>query len=183
MNDYARHDEAADHDRLLHVYLRDHFAGSSAGLALVRRCGRNNTGTELAEVLAAIEDEIDEDRRSLRAMMSRLGVAPSAFKSALGSMAEVLGRVKSNGRIVRRSPSSTVVELEGLAAGIVTKANLWRSLRAAAPSYDALDVDELDRLEARATSQVERVLAAHDNAARTAFRRLRPSTTAPATAE
>jgi hypothetical protein len=83
----------------------------------------------------------------------------------------VLGRLKSNGRIVRRSPSSTVVELEALAAGIVTKANLWRSLRSAAPSHEALDIAELDGLVARATSQLERVVAAHEDAACTAFSR------------
>ena len=115
-------------ERVLEVYFRDHFAGSTAGLALVRRCRRNNAGTELDQVLAGVETEIEEDRRSFQAMMSRLDVTPSAVKSALGSVAEVAGRLKGNGRVIRSSPSSPVVELEGLAAGIVTKRNLWRSL-------------------------------------------------------
>ena len=183
MNDDAPQPAAGDPDRFLHIYLRDHFAGSNAGLALVRRCRRSNAGTELDDVLARIETEIDEDRRSLQAMMSRLGVAPSAFKAALGSAAEVVGRLKGNGRIVRRSPSSTVVELEGLAAGILTKANLWRSLRASAPSHQVLDIVELDVLLARATSQLERVVTAHEDAARNAFGRPQPAAAGAGPAE
>jgi hypothetical protein len=158
-----------DRDRVLAVYLRDHFAGSTAGLALVRRCRRENAGTALDDVLGAIETELDEDRRALRAMMSRLGVTPSSFKSALGAVAEATGRLKSNGRVLRRSPSSPVVELEGLAAGILTKRSLWQSLRTAAPGRPALDVGELDTLVDRATSQLDRVLAAHGDPARIAF--------------
>jgi hypothetical protein len=163
--------ERKEPDRALAVYLRDHFAGSTAGLALARRCRREYGGTALGEVLASIEAEIDEDRQALQATMSLLGVTPSIFKSALGAVAEPVGRLKSNGRIFRRSPSTPVVELEALAAGILTKRNLWRSLRAAASGLGAgvLDVGELDRLIDRATSQLDRVLAAHEQAARDAF--------------
>jgi hypothetical protein len=162
--------ERKEPDRALAVYLRDHFAGSTAGLALARRCRREYGGTALGEVLAPIEAEIEEDRRALQAIMSRLGVTPSSFKSALGAVAEAVGRLKSNGRIFRRSPSTPLVELEGLAAGIVTKRNLWRSLRAVASGWvPVLDVGELDRLIERATSQLDRVLAAHEQRARDAF--------------
>jgi hypothetical protein len=51
-------------------------------------------------------------------------------KNGLGWTAEKAGRLKLNGRIVRRSPLSTVVELEGLAAGILLKRSLWTSLEA-----------------------------------------------------
>ena len=156
-------------DHPLSIYLRDHFAGSAAGIALVQRCRRANADTGLGGVLADIETEIVEDRRALEAIMARLGVTPSAFKAAVGRFGEVIARLKSNGRILRRSPSSTVVELEGLAAGIVTKRNLWSSLRAATLTHAGLDVAELDRLVARATAQLERVEAEHDRAAEHAF--------------
>jgi len=168
-----------DRDRTLAVYLRDHFAGSTAGLALVRRCRREYEGTSLSAVLAGVEAEITEDRRALEAMMSRLGVTPSAIKSALGSLAELVGRLKSNGRIIRRSPSTPVVELEGLAAGIVTKRNLWRTLREAAPRHDGLDVAELDGLIDAATSQFERVVQAHREAAANAFGTTRAAASPP----
>ena len=169
MTEHAEHQNASEVDRPLAVYLRDHFAGATAGLALVRRCRREHAGTPLDSTLARIEAQIDEDRRSLEDTMARLGVRPSGLKSALGSLGETVGRLKGNGRIISPSPSSPVVELEGLAAGILTKRNLWRSLRAAAPTQSGLDTAELDTLIERATSQLESVLAAHEEAARAAF--------------
>ena len=164
------HESRGSHRRdPLTVYLRDHYAGSAAGLALVQRCRRANAGTALDDVLAGIESELIDDRHSLQEIMSRLGVSPSVVKTAIGRASEVIGRLKSNGRIMTRSPSSTVVELEGLAAGITTKANLWRSLRATAVHHPGLEAGELHRLLQRATDQLERVIAAHDEAAEHAF--------------
>jgi hypothetical protein len=166
----ARPDDQREAERLLGTYLRDHFAGSTAGLALVRRLRAANAGTALDDVLAPIEAEIAEDRRALQAMMSGLGVEPSVFKSAVGAVAELVGRAKINGRVMRRSPSSSVVELEGLAAGIATKRNLWRALRTIA-DRDGLDAEKLDTLIDRATAQYDRVVDAHDRAAGEAFAR------------
>ena len=67
------------------------------------------------------------------------------------------------------SPSSRVVELEGLLAGIDAKRNLWRSLRTAAAARPALAETALDDLIARATSQRDRLLVEHERAARNAF--------------
>ena len=166
MNAHANHSTNRD---ALAVYLRDHYAGSAAGLALVQRCRGANQRAALDDVLASVEAEITEDRRSLDQIMARLRVTPSVFKAALGRGSELIGRLKSNGTILRRSPSSTLVELEGLAAGILTKGSLWRSLRAAASHHPGLDVAELERLLDRANDQLERVLAAHDWAAEDAF--------------
>ncbi len=164
-----REPQRSDDERALAIYLRDHFAGSAAGLALVRRCRRANEGTSLGDMLDGIEAEIEEDRRRLAEMMSRLGVTPSAVKTAVGSFSEMVGRLKSNGRLVRRASSSTVVELEALAAGIVAKRSLWRSLRVVSARYSELDGGELTALAERATSQLERVIASHEEAAQTAF--------------
>jgi hypothetical protein len=154
---------------LLSVYLRDHLAGATAGVRLAERCRRANSGSELGLTLAEIERDISDDRRSLKEMMARLGIAESKAKELIGLAVEALGRLKSNGRLVRYSPSSRVVELEALAAGIFTKRSLWLSLRAVADDYRALDRDELDRLVATATKQYQRLITEHDQAARTAF--------------
>jgi hypothetical protein len=159
--------EPGDADRRLRIYLQDHFAGSTAGLALVRRCRRANPALE--PLLADLERDIVEDRRSLESIMSRLGVQPSRVKSAFGSVAELVGRLKSNGTVTRYSPSSRVIELEGLAAGVVTKRNLWNALSTLAADRSELDAAELERLIERATAQLERILAAHRPAAAEAF--------------
>ena len=155
--------------RLLAIYLNDHLGGSSGGLALVRRCRRSNAGTPLDRVLSDVEAEIEADQRTLETLMVRLGIARSRVKQTLGSIAEFAARVKSNGRLARYSPLSRVVELEALAAGIVTKRSLWRSLRAVADRHPGLDAAALDILIARATSQYDRVITEHDRAAEIAF--------------
>jgi hypothetical protein len=156
-------DRSHDATKRLETYLRDHFAGSTSGLALAKRCRESNVGTGYEPLLVTLESEIDEDRQTLLAIMSRLGVAPSEVKSAIGAVAEVIGRLKTNGHLREYSPASRLMELEMLAAGITTKRNLWRALLVTA--RPELDTDELDRLVSRATSQLERVLDGHERAA------------------
>ena len=156
-----------DDDRLLRIYLQDHYAGSVAGLARVRRSRRANP--DLDGLLGDIERAIIEDRHSLESIMSRLGVRQNTVKNALAAVAEVAGRLKSNGRLFRQSPSTAVVELELLAAAVLTKRNLWHSLLAIAGEREGLDAATLQNLIARATSQLEQLVAAHGPAAHRAF--------------
>jgi hypothetical protein len=156
-------------DHLLAVYLRDHFAGAATGLALAERSQRANDDNPLGAVLAEIATEIADDRDSLRGIMSDLNVSEDALKAAVGQAAELVGRLKSNGMFTHYSPSSRVVELEGLLAGIDAKRNLWHSLRLAAETRPVLDVTALDQLIARADSQRDRLQVEHDRAARNAF--------------
>ena len=160
----------SDGHRLLAIYLRDHLGGASAGLSLVQRCRRADVDSSSASTLAAIEAEIREDRESLRALMVRLGVPESRVKEMLGQVASFVGRLKSNGRLFRSSPSSRVVELEALGAGIATKRNLWLSLLSVADEYPSLDRTALNALAERATSQLDRLHPVHDRAAAAAFR-------------
>ena len=88
--------------------------------------------------MQSVEDEIADDRQTLRSIMQQLGIEPSAFKSALGAAGELLSRLKPNGRLVGYSPLSRLIELETLVAGIETKRNLWRALRRV-PDVAALD--------------------------------------------
>ena len=154
--------------RLLAIYLRDHRAGATAGLRLVRRCRDANAGSDMGEMLSTLEQEIRLDCEVLEAVMAHLGVRPSRFKAIIAGAAEVAGRLKSNGSIMRRSPSSTVVELEALAAGIITKRNLWRALRAITPD-DAGRTPRARQCRARRPDQTG------DGPVRARRRRARPS--------
>jgi hypothetical protein len=160
----ARVPEGESSRRFLEIYLRDHHAGSTAGLALVRRCRRSNRGSTFDTMLAPVEDEIAEDRGTLESMMHELAIEPSPIKSALGALGEVAGRLKSNGRLFGYSPLSRLIELETLAAGIESKRNLWRALRHV-DDVETLDASLLDALIERAESQRNRVLELHDRAA------------------
>lgn len=139
----------------LKIYLEDHYAGATAGLELARRSAGANSGTPYGEVLGRIAREIEEDRDSLRAIMTDLGVGPDRFKVTAAWAGEKAGRLKLNGHLTGYSPQSRVVELEGLVVGVTGKRCLWRALRHVAPQESRLREDELELLIERADRQLD----------------------------
>jgi hypothetical protein len=134
--------------KYLATYLNDHLLGATAGLELARRAARENQGSELGEFLTGLAREIEDDRDTLLAVMSELGVTPDRLKVAAGWTAEKLGRLKPNAQLRGYSPLSPLVEHEGLLTGIQGKLALWRVLAEVAPD---LGLDR-PRFEALATS-------------------------------
>ena len=152
-------------DRLLEIYVTDHLAASTAGVELARRTARANPG------LDGIRADIEEDRETLRRIVARLGFSESRPKEALAWAGEKLGRLKLNGRLVRYSPLSRVLELETLAVGIAGKQALWETLERVPGIDERLDgagVD-LDRLVERAQRQRDEVERARLAAVAAAF--------------
>ncbi|MEU8139685.1 hypothetical protein [Streptodolium elevatio] len=152
-----RADDNAEADRLLGIYLGDHFAGATGGLALARRIADVHKNEAYGPPLSAFAQEIAEDRETLRRMMIDLGFSLPQAKSAFAWVAERAGRLKPNGRLMSRSPLSAVVELEAMRAGVETKAACWRTLRAVAEHDDRLSEAELHRLVDRAEDQAKRL--------------------------
>ena len=140
---------------LLGVYLNDHLIGATAGVELAGRLASTFRGTPHGPVLAQLADEIDADRASLRRIMDRLDVPVNYVKAATGWVGEKASRLKPNGRILRRSPLSDVVELETMALGVRGKMEGWRTLSSVAAFDDRLDAAELDRLLQRAERQLD----------------------------
>jgi hypothetical protein len=120
--------------RLLRIYLQDHQAASAGGVALARRAlGPSHPLTK----------QIDRDRDALERVMQQLAVTPSALKVGTVRVAELVGRLKLNGRIFERSPLSNVVELETLVVGVRGKEALWTALQRAGVSIEDVDLDAL----------------------------------------
>jgi hypothetical protein len=138
----------------LGVYLNDHFAGATGAVELIRRAERQYDDG-LGEFFARIGAEIEEDRRTLEAIMARNGVTRQRGKHVAAWLAEKLGRLKFNGALVRRSSLTPLVELETLAIGVQGKLALWRSLRAAPP--DPATAAQIDHLIERAERQFEEI--------------------------
>ena len=118
---------------MLATYLNDHLAALTGGLELARRSRGAQQGSAADPVRAAVEpvaDLLDDDRRALLEVMSALGVRVQHHKVLGGWAAEKVGRLKGNGSLLRRSPLSTVVELEGLQLVLTYDAALWRTLAA-----------------------------------------------------
>ncbi|WP_432488320.1 hypothetical protein [Kineococcus sp. SYSU DK018] len=143
----------ADRHHLLATYLNDHLAGATAGEARFARAARSHRGTDAGRVLERLTREVAEDRRTLVRLMGALGVGSDRRLQVLGRAGEALGTLKTNGRLLRRSPLSSVVELEMLSLGVQGKGALWRSLRELALDDDRLDADELEELVERAARQ------------------------------
>ncbi|MFF0201378.1 hypothetical protein [Streptomyces sp. NPDC005017] len=155
MNVPTRHQAPARHvsSSLLGIYLNDHLAGATGGTERARHMTRSYGRTQLAATLEPIATEIAEDRATLLALMDRLDIPARSYKVYASRVAERLGRLKSNGRLVRRSPLSPLLELEALRVGVEGKTALWQTLRDLADHEKRLDPDLLDHLVARARRQ------------------------------
>ena len=134
---------------LLDIYLNDHFAGSTVGIELLRRLASAHRGTPDGSVLAHLEAEVNADRDALREIMRELGVQERRYKLVAAWAAEKAGRLKTNGYLVRRSPLSSVVELEAMMLGVRGKAALWRILLERAADDARLDAAELEQLRVK----------------------------------
>jgi len=140
---------------LLGIYLNDHLAGATGGLELVRRSAAAHRGTPTGATLSRLAAEIEEDRESLQDVMASLRVPVRHYKVYSAWAAEKVGRLKLNGRLLDRSPLSSLIELEALRLGVEGKASLWRTLREVAAAEPRLDTAGLDQLLDRATDQVD----------------------------
>ncbi|MEU3892056.1 hypothetical protein [Streptomyces sp. NPDC029041] len=155
---------------LLGIYLNDHLAGATAGTARVRHLLRSCGGSALADALAPVADEIAEDRTTLLRLMRRLDVPVRRYKVYAGRAAEQVGRLKGNGSLVRRSPLSTLWELEALALGVEGKLAGWETLRDLAATDERLDRRQLDGLIERARRQHATLEALRHRQVEVAFR-------------
>jgi hypothetical protein len=151
-------DVSVSDGRLFAIYLRDHYAGSAAGLALAQRLQRQNRDEAYAGELAALVVAIAADRQKLARLMYVLGVRPDPVKVLIARGGERLARLKRNGRLLSYSPLSRLIDLETLLLGITGKRALWAALRTTAGGLpEALETMELDQLLASAETQLEQV--------------------------
>ncbi len=154
----------SDHD-LLDIYLRDHFAGATAGLDLAERMSKGAPGGPLSEIAA----EVESDRRILRDLMSSLNLRPSLLKTAIGWFGEKAARIKLNDRVLGRPPLGSLLELEVLIAGVSGKLQLWRALAEIASGDPRLERFDFVALGRRAEAQRRRLEELHALAAREAL--------------
>ncbi|MGW4114635.1 hypothetical protein ACWEFJ_27490 [Actinosynnema sp. NPDC004786] len=140
-------------DDFLGIYLKDQLAMGVVWRELARRAHRNNRGTQLGEVLAGVATAIAEDVETFRVIMKRVGVRPDPVKTGSAFVAERLGRLKRNGRLLSYSPLSRFEELEILTMGIDGKKQLWTTLRDLAGLGSRLPDIDFDHLIDRAARQ------------------------------
>lgn len=144
-------------DQLLAVYLNDHLAGATVGVELSHRIARQHAGDPLGDDMAHLAAQIRQDREVLLQIMRDLRMPVRRYKVCQAWLGEKAARMKLNGRVVRRSPLSTLIELETLQLGVQGKLLLWRTLVRAAERRPALDPAHLHELAERASEQTATV--------------------------
>ena len=157
--------DAGTRQKRLVVYLNDHLAGSTAGVELARRMAGEHRESPFGETLENLRKEVSQDRQALVRLLADLDVPVRRYKVYGAWLAEKAGRAKPNGRLVRRSGLSLLIELEAMRLGVQGKAALWRGLLAASARDARLDADRLEELLRRADRQIKTLDALHARAA------------------
>ena len=142
---------------LLGIYLNDHLAGATAGAGLAHRMAAAGHQPRTDGTLRRLAVEISMDRETLLEFMGVLGVPVRAYKLWAAWAGEKAERLKPNGRLISRSPLSSLEELEILRLGVEGKAAGWRTLRVLADRDSRLDPARLDDLIARARRQADQL--------------------------
>ncbi|HJQ06104.1 MAG TPA: hypothetical protein VJ872_11705 [Nocardioides sp.] len=148
-------------DDVLEGYLQNHWTAAAAGVSLFHRVARTHGDPAAAVAVGEVAHEVEADRDTLRGVMRSLDVRPSFIGAVVGRVGAELGRLKPNGRILRRSPLTDVVELEALRDAVYGKRCGWESLRTLADEEPRLDTELLEELIARADRQLERLRRIH----------------------
>jgi hypothetical protein len=135
----------------------DQLAAGVLWREVARRSASSNRGSELGAALSEVATAIAEDVETFRGLMDRLGFRQSRFKPVLALLAERIGRLKPNARLVSYSPLSRFEELEFLVMGIEGKRVLWQTLGQAANLSERLGDVDFEALQERAEAQRARL--------------------------
>ncbi|WP_265522392.1 hypothetical protein [Oerskovia flava] len=140
--------------KLLGTYLVDHVTGATVGLNRVERMADAYEGTFVGDALAPFVGQFEHEREWLVQTTEGLGVHISRYKVVGAFVAERLGRLKPNGRIVSTSPLSALLEVELLRSAILGKLSGWETLESVAPHLD-VDASHLPFLQDQAREQID----------------------------
>ncbi|TQN42589.1 hypothetical protein FHU33_1995 [Blastococcus colisei] len=154
---------------LLTVYCNDHLAASVGGIELVKRMIGAHAGTVYEARLRQLLKELHEEHHALRGIMAELGLPIRRYKQLGLWLGEKISRVKLNGRLVSRSPMSSLVEFEFLASAVRAKRSGFETLREVAAIDDRVDVELMDGLIEQANKQHDWVTHARREVAADVF--------------
>ncbi|MCA5893981.1 NAD-dependent epimerase/dehydratase family protein [Isoptericola sp. NEAU-Y5] len=154
---------------LLGLYLADHVTGATAGLGRIERMVGDYTDLPLHPELVEIAEQIRGERELYLSLLGALGLPRRRHRQLLAGIAERLGRLKLNGRVVRRSPMSVVLETELMRSAVVGKVGGWQTLEEHAREL-GLDPAQFHELAESGQRQIATLDRLHEYARRRAFR-------------
>lgn len=154
---------------LMNLYMSDHLTGATAGAERIERMAHAYVDTPVYAPLSELADEIRLEREFLRRLIRSLGLRRPRHRQAAGWVGERVGRLKSNGRLTRRSPMTLVLEAELMRSAVAGKQGIWQTLSTHAAQLE-LDPQVFDDLEERGARQIETLSEVHAYARERAFR-------------
>ena len=139
--------------KAMDVYLNDHLAGSTLGVDLAKQIESHSEGTPLADVMAELVPQIEEDRETLLELMERMDTSENPAKKAAAWLSEKASRVKFSGLSSGESEQGLFMALESLELGVTGKLSLWTALTEVEADHPPLATIGLPGLIERAKSQ------------------------------
>lgn len=136
-------------------YLKDHLAGSTAGLELARHCRDSAADGAARRELDGLVTEVGEDRETLLDLMRQLGVRPDPVRQSLAWLGEKATRLRLGPPFAAGRELARLLELEAMALGVEGKRGLWEALRGTLSGSAAVAGLPLAELAARAARQRE----------------------------
>jgi hypothetical protein len=161
----VRHEDAIDTDTFRR-YLQGHLAGAAIGHAIATRLAEGHQGTALGEAMEALGRQIEQERATVDAALTRLPSKPDLLRRA----AQVVGAAGARAGALPVIPQPSLLEdLEALAVGIWGKRLLWGALRRAdLPEGNFTDLP-LDRLSEAAERQEREIVRLREDLLAAAF--------------
>jgi hypothetical protein len=136
--------------RMLQTYLSDHLTGAAGGRARALKMSEWYADREIGPELAEVARQIDEEHGHLGELIDALDLRRGLPLQVLARVGELVGRAKTNGRVLTRSPMTPLLELELLRAAVNGKQGLWQVL---AEYADELGLDAADYLRRAADAE------------------------------
>jgi hypothetical protein len=140
---------------LLTVYANDHLAASVGGIELVKRMIGVHRGSKYEQPLQELLVELREENDALEGIMRAMGLPVRRYKQVGLWVGEKLSRAKLNGRLLTRSPLSSLVEFEFLASAVRAKRSGFETLVEVASVDERADRAVLEGLVEQANRQHE----------------------------
>lgn len=138
----------------LGTYLNDHLAGSVAGAEKFARLAEALASTPIGPAVARVAGEVAQERDELRALIETLELRPqNRLKQVTAWAGELLARLKTTRRSLRRRRTDALLEVELLRSALVGKLGVWQVLEDLGDDL-GIDTARMAELRARTLEQV-----------------------------
>lgn len=154
----------------LRHYVQAHLTGAEGGSRLFERAARDQTVAATRAELAALAEEVVEEREWMRSTLATLGGNERSVLHLAAIVGERLGRLIPHGSLTDRTPMTDLTELEALRTAVSGKLAGFEGLLQVHGDHPALDRPTIEHFRERTVGQLERLQPLHHEAAARALR-------------